>query len=226
MNELAIYSLPLFIVVLGIEKKSLNFPGALSALFLAYIILLTQGIKWFLIMFLFFIIGNLVTRYGWDKKRKLKVLQKIRGSRNVVSNGGIAMLMALLGGPAGTYGFIGAIATATADTTSSELGVLSKETPRMITNFKKVNPGVNGGVTLTGTILGVIASLMIGVSSLIILPSVKAIIIAIVAGLAGNLTDSLVGALLENKKIIGNSSTNLAATTVGAIIGMLVGALL
>ena len=39
-------------------------------------------------------------------------------------------------------GFIGAIATATADTLASEIGILQQ--PRLITTFQKVDPGTDG----------------------------------------------------------------------------------
>jgi len=225
MNWMIEYSLPLFIIVISIEKKSLNFPGAISALLLAYIILLTQNINWFIVLFLFFLVGTAGTKFKEKKKRKMKIVQKIRSSKNVISNGGIAMLMAILGGPAGLYGFIGALATATADTTSSEIGVLSKEKPRMITTFKKTVRGRNGAVTLFGTIVGAIAALVIGIAGyLLIENSVRVILVALIAGVLGNLIDSIVGAVLENKKKCGNSTTNFIATASGAVIGMLLGA--
>ncbi len=227
MNWMIEYSLPLFIIVISIEKRSLNYPGAISALLLAYIILLTQNLNWFLVLFLFFLIGSIATKYREKKKRKMKIAQKVRSSKNVVSNGGMPMLMALLGGPIGLYGFVGSLATATADTVSSEVGVLSKEKPRMITSFKKVKAGKNGAITIFGTVVGSTAALLIGTASyLLIKNDLRIIAIAVIAGTLGNLIDSLIGAVFENKKKCGNSTTNFIATTSGAIIGMALGAFL
>src|SRR5205807_7268326 len=75
-----------------------------------------------------------------------------------MANGGIATFFSLCFGFSRSpgalrraqSGFIGAFATATADTWSTELGTLSKASPRLITNGKPVAPGTSGGVTPLG----------------------------------------------------------------------------
>lgn len=59
-----------------------------------------------------------------------------------------------------------------ADTFSSELGILSRGKPRLLTswNFREVPPGTNGGVTLTGTLAGFLGALTIALTSVILLP--------------------------------------------------------
>lgn len=59
-----------------------------------------------------------------------------------------------------------------ADTFSSELGILSRSKPRLITswNLRKVPPGTNGGVTLTGTLAGFFGAFTIASTSVILLP--------------------------------------------------------
>ena len=63
-------------------------------------------------------------------------------------------------------------AAVAADTFSSELGVLSKRKPRLITswNLREVPPGTNGGVSLEGTLAGFLGSLTIALTSAILLP--------------------------------------------------------
>ena len=60
----------------------------------------------------------------------------------------------------------------TADTFSSELGILSKSKPRLLTslNLREVPPGTNGGVTLLGTGAGALGSLLIAITSTVLLP--------------------------------------------------------
>ncbi|MEM0372298.1 MAG: DUF92 domain-containing protein [archaeon] len=220
------YALPLFIVVIGLESKSLNFMGAISALLMTYIIFITQNVYWFAVMLAFFVIGTAATRYKEERKEKMKLMQKIRGSKNVMSNGGVAMFMAVLGGPAGIHGFIGAMAAAASDTVSSEIGVTSRERPVMITDFSPARTGMNGAISLFGTFWGFMTALAIGLVSLAILPSPKTLVIAVVAGMLGNFADSYLGAVFENRGWWGNSTTNLLATVVGAVLGMLIGALI
>lgn len=63
-------------------------------------------------------------------------------------------------------------AAVAADTFSSELGILSKSNPRLLTstNFREVPPGTNGGITLVGTIAGFLGAASIALTSIILLP--------------------------------------------------------
>lgn len=220
------YALPFFIVLIALETRALNMLGAVSGFLMAYVILLSQNVSWFLLLLAFFFIGSLVTRYKEDRKKKQRLLQKVRGSKNIVANGGIAMLMAILGGPVGLYGFVGAISTAAADTASSEVGVMSKRRPRLITNFKKVPTGSEGAVSLLGTFTALGMAFLIGIFSLMIIFDVKIILIATIAGFFGQVMDSYIGALFEKGELFGNSMTNLFATAFGAVFGMILGILL
>ncbi|KAF2966960.1 hypothetical protein GQX73_g6615 [Xylaria multiplex] len=92
---------------------------------------------------------------------------------------------AILGGqsPEGTYcyswggdllvvGIIANYAAVCADTFSSELGILSRTEPRLITSLtlRKVPRGTNGGVTVWGLVAGFLGSLIIVTTSLMFLP--------------------------------------------------------
>ena len=63
-------------------------------------------------------------------------------------------------------------AAVAADTFSSELGILSKSKPRLLTswNLREVPPGTNGGVSLTGTLAGFGGAFIIALTSLSLLP--------------------------------------------------------
>lgn len=76
------------------------------------------------------------------------------------------------GGDLFIIGIIANYAAVAADTFSSELGILSKGDPRLITSWtlRKVPRGTNGGVSLLGLGAGLLGSLIIVTASLLFLP--------------------------------------------------------
>ncbi|KAI9172431.1 Protein PGR [Paramyrothecium foliicola] len=70
-------------------------------------------------------------------------------------------------------GIIANYAAVAADTFSSELGILAKGDPRLITSLtlRKVPRGTNGGVTLTGLAAGLFGSIVIVTSAMVFLPA-------------------------------------------------------
>jgi len=140
-----------------------------------------------------------------------------RNHRQVIANGGIAALSALLGS---WSAFAGALAAATADTWATEIGRFSPTPPRLITNGARVPAGTDGGMTLLGTVggiagAGLIAGLAVGLG-----PGGSGLGLAMrvaVAGIIGMLLDSLLGATVQGKvRWVDNDVVNLAATLTGA----------
>ncbi|GAB0135394.1 hypothetical protein EsDP_00003734 [Epichloe bromicola] len=80
------------------------------------------------------------------------------------------------GGDLLVVGIIANYAAVAADTFSSELGILSKSEPRLITSLKlrKVPRGTNGGVTLLGLAAGCFGSMVIVAASMVFLPTCTA----------------------------------------------------
>jgi len=69
-------------------------------------------------------------------------------------------------------GIVANYAAVAADTFSSELGILSKSKPRLITSLtlRQVPPGTNGGVTAYGLVAGLLGSLVIVTTSVALIP--------------------------------------------------------
>ena len=169
-----------------------------------------------------------------------------RSWSNVVANGLLPMsfvifgfLLILLGGGQDAYGhtevgfgpyfipfpvvavtfaaFLGALATHTADTLATEIGLLNPSPPRLITKpWLTVPAGTSGGVSVMGYIATMLGSLLIGVTAAIlaapfwlsmlgfaIMPEiinfapVTIVLIALVGGFVGCTIDSLFGATIQ-----------------------------
>jgi uncharacterized protein (TIGR00297 family) len=208
-----------FIGLITYTRKALDLLGSIFMIIMGVIIIIAPhaGVKWLFLIFIFLILGLIFTKYKHEYKKKIGVYEGTRTIKNVVSNGIVAFVMAAFGNYAG---FIGSIATATADTMASEVGVVT--TPRLITNFRKVAPGTDGGISILGTAAGILGAALIGLSAYIlgIYPElVRTMEIAIVAGTFGCFVDSILGAVLESKDYLSNEHVNLIATLTGALIG-------
>jgi uncharacterized protein (TIGR00297 family) len=221
-----VYVLILFILgFITYKRKALDLFGSAVMIIMGVVIIFSAGANWLVLIVLFLIMSLLATRYSKKYKRSLGQFEGRRTSKNVISNGVVACFMAAFGGYYLPFvgGFIGAIATATADTLGSEIGVLDQH-PRLITTLQKVDPGTNGAVSVLGTVAGIIGAAIIGIAAyfLGIVPSpLSAITVSIISGTVGCFMDSILGAVFENHGMMTNEHVNLTATIVGAIVGIL-----
>jgi len=172
-----------------------------------------------------------------------------RSARQVLANGGVALVAALLGSwPAAA----GAIAAAAADTWATEIGAFSPFPPRLITSGTRVTRGTSGGLTALGTLGGVAgAALIAGLTAGLAhggMARPPGVVLVAAAGVAGMLADSVLGATLQGKyecpacdarferwptvchepvrlasgwRWLDNDAVNLAATLVGAAVAVL-----
>ena len=219
------YVVVLFILgFITYRRKALDIFGSVVMVIMGIVIIFSAGANWLVLIILFLILSLLATRYSKKYKRSLGEYEGRRTSKNVISNGVVACFMAAFGGYYLPFvgGFIGAIATATADTLASEIGVLHQ--PRLITTFQKVDPGTDGAVSVLGTVVGMVGAAIIGIAAyfLGIVPHpISAIVVSVISGTVGCFMDSILGAVLEKRDLITNEHVNLIATIVGAIVGIL-----
>lgn len=208
--------------------KAADRSGLFSGALMGLLIIVFADVTWFLLMLTFFILGSAFTKYKYEIKKREGVAESrggIRGFTNVFANGLVALCGAVLYGIYGEPGFIslfvGSIAAATADTTASELGMLGKK-PFLITTLKPVPKGTDGGITIMGEVLATISALIIGITAFALeIAPVEIIPVAAIAGFVGTNIDSIVGATLERRQIIGNSGTNLFCTLSGGIAAII-----
>lgn len=200
-------------------RKALDLFGSIFMIIIGVIIIFSAGANWLMLIFVFLFLGLVSTRYKHDYKKQIGVYEGTRTLKNVISNGIVAFVMAAFGNYGG---FIGSIATATADTLASEVGVVRQ--PRLITTLQKVPPGTDGGISFLGTAAGIGGAALIGVSAYLlgVFPDLFTTLkISIVAGTVGCFVDSILGAVLERRKYISNEYVNLIATITGAALGII-----
>lgn len=118
---------------------------------------------------------------------------------------------------------VAALAEAAADTVSSELGQVFGGQPRMLTTLQLVEPGTDGGVTLAGTVAGILAALIVAAIGAWALDEPWQVIVYSAAGATlGLFFDSLLGATLERKGWLNNDAVNFLSTLSAPIFAALV----
>jgi len=211
------------------RAKTIDLSGVFTAVLFGVILISFAGVNWFFVVMMFFILGSIFTKFRYSEKEFLGVAQSKHGRRgylNAFANAGVGIVGAVLYGLTGDVIFIalflGSISTATADTLASEIGVTGGK-PYLITTLRQVQPGTNGGITVLGELACLSGAVIIsGLAFVLGVAPWYVCLIGVITGFIGTNLDSLYGALLENKKIIGNSGTNLLATLSGGIIAMLI----
>jgi uncharacterized protein (TIGR00297 family) len=164
-----------------------------------------------------FILSFAATKFGRAKKeaRGLSESRRGRQASQIVANLGVAALFAA-GGQYG--GSIAALAEAAADTVSSEVGQAVSGPVRLLTTWRSVPEGTDGGISLGGTTAGLAAAAIvvtIGTVHYALSPGKAVIFLAATVGL---FFDSLLGATAERRGWIGNDLVNFSSTLVAALI--------
>lgn len=135
------------------------------------------------------------------------------------------------------YIALSSIAVALADTWASETGErLKNKTTRLITNFKKVKAGTDGGISLAGTGMALLGSVIFTLGYLLIfndLTNWQALVAISAGGFLGCIADSYLGAIFqhgkrniwlpfEENRPVSNNNVNALATFFGAGVTLLI----
>jgi uncharacterized protein (TIGR00297 family) len=164
-----------------------------------------------------FVLTFAATRYGRKKKEARGLAEAKSGRRvsQVVANLGVAALCASVGWYGGC---LAALAEATADTVSSEIGQAVGGPTWLITKFGRVAAGRDGGVSVAGTLAGVVGA---GLVVLVGLPGLvrwRDGVVVFVCACAGLAFDSVLGATVEERGWLGNDLVNYCSTLFAAVM--------
>ncbi len=207
--------------------------GAIAGGVICFVLFTGAGPGAFAGLVAVFILAWASTRVGYRRKQEQGTAERKTGRKasQVLANLGVAAGCAALHFahsrfvPSGveifSLGMVAAFSEAAADTVSSELGQIQRQA-RLITTWKAVPPGTDGGVSPLGTLAGVLgAALVAGTCFLVSLVSLSGAIISMVAAIAGMLADSLLGALFERRGALNNDAVNFLGTFTAAALAIL-----
>lgn len=216
------------------KHNSLTKSGLVAAAITGIIHASTPSIVNTMMLLAFFASGTKFTKYKLDVKAKLtqrvKSLDSLRGGlttvdeepeepRNhvqVLANSGVASFLCLLlliwPNDLIQFAIMAQYAAVTADTWSSELGILSKSPPYLITTMQPCPKGTNGGVSLFGLGAATAGGLFIGIVCVLCRPAVIVVDNSIVeqlgivlligaCGLMGSIVDSILGAVFQQSLV-------------------------
>jgi len=227
------------------RRKWLTSGGAFAAAILGWIFVINPNPGIIIFPTAFFLIGSLLSKLPGHKDDGA-----VRNANQVFANGGIPavffMAYFILADSVFLIAGISGFAFALSDTSASEIGVRMGGNHYKILNGKKAISGSSGAVTLRGSLAGFFFAFV--PAALALLPgfdlSLKQCLIIGAAGVFGNLADSLIGDLLQAKYSnpdgtirenplekdekpfhgfywINNSTTNLLASLISCLFGLL-----
>ena len=215
--------LAMLISVIAWRLQLLSTSGMIAAGVVGALVFGMGGLAWAILLVCFFFISSLLSRLA--RRRKANLDDKYaKGSQRdawqVIANGGVAAIILVITTlqrdvigcndtcfAANGWAFLifaGSLAAANADTWATELGVLSRTAPRLITTGHTVPFGTSGAISPVGSLASLAGSLFI--AGLAALPWAgiphplgwqPIVILVVIAGVIGSFVDSILGATLQ-----------------------------
>ena len=193
--------------------RKLTLLAAFTGWLVAISIYLGAGYPGISLLATFFILASIAT----------KGKGQCRTAGQVIANGGVAALL-------GLYAWIwpqsqilfqlmiaGSLASATADTLSSELGTIYGKRFINIITFKNDQSGLDGVISLEGTLIGLLGAAIVAIVYCLFNGWGIFLTYMVAAGFIGNIFDSVLGATFERRGLIGNNVVNFINTAIGAL---------
>ncbi len=196
------------------------------------------GWRGWLAVVAYLVLGSLVTKLGFARKRDLGLAEARggrRGPENVWGSAftGLVLAMLIAAGLGSEHlllvGFAASFAAKLADTFGSEIGKRWGRTTLLITTLRPVPAGTEGAVSLEGTLASALGSLLMTfvMALLGLLTSASAVVLVSVVGLLSTLLESLLGATGQGRwPWLSNEIVNALQTAWAALLAMAASAVL
>ncbi|MFT3705744.1 MAG: DUF92 domain-containing protein [Agriterribacter sp.] len=228
---------PLIIIItagmfLSVWFKKLTPVAALMGALVSIGVFAGSGYIGIIMMAIFFATGVFVTGWKLQTKQQNGLAETDKGKRKasqVLANAGAPALIGILAyaqvlaEAVAPLMIAACFASATADTVSSELGNVYGSRFYNILTLRKDQRGLNGVISIEGTLLGLLGSIIISlIYGFGYGWTIRSLLIIIIAGTAGNLIDSILGATLERKHYLNNDVVNFLNTCFAALLTYIV----
>lgn len=226
-TDLSVYIALLVAAILAYRTGKLTRTAAVTGYIVGLSIYKGAGITGLALLAAFFIIGSWATKWQINKKSAIGAAEKNKGRRTagqVLANGGVAAILGLMAWQSPDKAAIvqimiaGSLASAMADTLSSELGMIYGRRFFNILTLKTDACGLDGVVSLEGTLIGLAGAIIIATLYSLCTKWGTAFYWITLAGFIGNLTDSILGAMFQRRGFIGNNLVNFLNTLAGAMV--------
>ncbi len=205
------FALSAAIALLAYGRGSLSRSGVVGAMLTGTLHFGFGGLTWGLTLIAFFVSSTLLSHYKEHEKEPIAAQYAKGGRRDLgqtLANGGVGALLAVcfnLHPATWLFAvFVGVMATVAGDTWATELGVLSRRPPRLITTGRVVPAGASGGITPLGTGATLAGGLVMGLVAWGLAATFRSgvgawwvALAGLGAGLVGGLADSLLGATVQ-----------------------------
>lgn len=212
--------------ILGWAVRAVSPSGAVAGACIAFVLWANGGPAAFVVLMVVFVVTAVATRNGRSRKLELGLVEPTsRSAPQVVANlYAAALFLVIASHPYSrvhVLASVAALAEAAADTVSSEMGKAWGRRTWLISSFRPVAPGTDGGISSTGTLFGIVAALLVGWSAAgtHLIPWLGIRIVA-AAAVLGMFADSLLGAVLERRGWLTNDGVNALGTTLAGLLAI------
>ncbi len=196
------------ISVVSLRLRLLTVGGAVCVFIMGWIIFGLGKWSFSIPILAFFATSNLLSRMRDSDATTSAVMAKTdeRDLLQVLANGLLPTILVIIWYFSQDFNitllYLAAVASATADTWATEVGIRSGKQPRSILTCKHMKPGTSGGITLPGSVAAVAGALFITVLGMLFfpagnLPILTIALIIVVAATMSQFIDSLLGASLQ-----------------------------
>ncbi len=182
---------------------------------------------------IYLLLGSLVTKIGYKFKNEKGIAEKRggkRGPENVWGSAATGLFFAIMVKLNFTnlvfykIGFAASFVAKLADTFGSEIGKRFGRNTYLITSFRKVESGTEGGISLEGTAASALGAIFMSLIMFVlnIISTKYQFLIVASSGFLATISESFIGAKFQDKYKLSNELVNSIQTSISSIIAIFV----